>query len=253
MRLATFNILHGVAPATGDVDLTLLARELASLDADVIALQEVDRHQPRSAHEDQPARLAELTGVHDHVFAPAMTGLPGEWTPATGAEGPGVPAYGVALLSRFPVTDRREVRLPPAPVRVPYRFPGQRRPHLVRDEGRVAIVADLAGPAGRFRVVTTHLSFLPAWNGMQLRRLVRTLPRDGRPTVLMGDLNLGPSRASRITGMHSLVTAPTFPAPSPTGQIDHLLGRGAVTPAGGSAVWLQVSDHRALVAVVEMG
>lgn len=253
MRLATFNILHGVRPATGEVDLTQLAREVASLDADVVALQEVDRHQPRSGQQDQTVRLAELTGARDHLFAPAMTGLPGQWTPATGTERPGVPAYGIALLSRLPVTARRVVRLSPAPVRVPYRFAGQRRPHLVRDEGRVAIVADVTGPTGRLCVVTTHLSFLPAWNGVQLRRLVRRLPHDGRATVLMGDLNLEPARASRITGMRSLVAAATFPAPAPTTQIDHVLGRGAVTAADGSAVRLQVSDHRALVAVVEMG
>lgn len=253
MRLATFNILHGTVPATGEVDLALLAREVALLDADVVALQEVDRDQPRSGQEDQAARLAGAVGARDHLFAPAMSGLPGRWTPATGAERPGVPTYGVALLSRFPVTGWRVVRLPPAPVRVPYRFPGQRRPHLVRDEGRVAIVAELGCPGGGLRVATTHLSFLPAWNGVQLRRLVRSLPLDGRATVLMGDLNLGPSRASRVTGMRSLVAAPTFPSPAPTTQIDHVLGRGAVTPVGGSAVWLPVSDHRALVTAVEMG
>lgn len=253
MRLATFNILHGTVPATGEVDLALLARQVASLDPDVIALQEVDRHQPRSGSEDQAARLAAATGAVDHLFAPAMVGLPGQWAPATGAERPDAPTYGVALLSRIPVTDWRVVRLPPAPVRVPHRFPGQRRPHLVRDEARVAIVADLAGPAGPLRVVTTHLSFLPAWNGLQLRRLVRRLPRDGRATILMGDLNLGPSRASRITGMRSLAAAPTFPSETPTTQIDHLVARGAVTAAGGAAVRLPVSDHRALVTVVEMG
>jgi endonuclease/exonuclease/phosphatase family metal-dependent hydrolase len=43
MRLATSNILHGRSPADGLVDLTRLADAVRTLDADVLALHEVDR------------------------------------------------------------------------------------------------------------------------------------------------------------------------------------------------------------------
>ena len=42
----------------------------------------------------------------------------------------------------------------------------------------------------------------------------------------MGDLNMGPRRADRLTGLGALATGPTFPADAPTRQIDHILGRG---------------------------
>ena len=48
MRLATFNILHGRGMGDGVVDLDRLAAAVRSLDADILALQEVDRDQPRS-------------------------------------------------------------------------------------------------------------------------------------------------------------------------------------------------------------
>jgi endonuclease/exonuclease/phosphatase (EEP) superfamily protein YafD len=65
----------------------------------------------------------------------------------------------------------------------------------------------------------------------------------------MGDLNMGRSRAERITGMRPLVTGRTFPAVAPIEQIDHLLVRGDLTGSGGP-VRLPMSDHRALVADV---
>ena len=43
MRLATFNLLHGRSPADGVVDPDRLVAAVASLDADVLALQEVDQ------------------------------------------------------------------------------------------------------------------------------------------------------------------------------------------------------------------
>ncbi len=47
LRLATWNLLSG-RTATGGHDLAAAARDLVRLDADVVALQEVDHLQPRS-------------------------------------------------------------------------------------------------------------------------------------------------------------------------------------------------------------
>jgi endonuclease/exonuclease/phosphatase family metal-dependent hydrolase len=63
----------------------------------------------------------------------------------------------------------------------------------------------------------------------------------------MGDLNMGPERAQRITGMRPLVTALTFPAATPRAQLDHVLADGDLPSGEGRAVQLPLSDHRALV------
>ena len=55
MRLATFNLLNGRSLADGQVDLERLRDAVVALDADVLALQEVDRDQPRSHGADLTA------------------------------------------------------------------------------------------------------------------------------------------------------------------------------------------------------
>lgn len=245
MRLATFNILHGRAPADGRVDLPRFASAVAGLDADVLALQEVDRGQPRSGGADLTAVAAEAGGYAHSRFAPALAGLPGEWEAAQDDEPEDAPAYGVALLSRLPVLASRTLRLPALPVRVPVVFSGRRRVEIVRDEQRTAAVAVLQAPDGPLTVVSTHLSFLAGWNVVQLRRLVQGLAGESR-LVVAGDLNMPPDLARRASGLRPLAPGLTFPAGSPVRQIDHVLGRGDVTGRG-ARVWdLPLSDHCAL-------
>jgi len=249
VRLATFNILHGRSLDDGRVDVERLADAVKSLDADVLALQEVDRDQPRSAGADLTAVAAEAMGAADHRFVAALAGTPGApWAAATGDEPPGSATYGIALLSRYPVLSSRVVRLPAVRAGVPMWFNGSRRPTWVRDEPRVAVVAVLDGPLGEFTVCTTHLSFLPGWNARQLRRVVRSLTGAREPVVLMGDLNMASRRAAAVTGMHPIAAAATFPADAPKRQLDHVLVRGRLTATGpAEARRLPLSDHRALV------
>ena len=246
MRVATFNVLSGRTPGEDHVDAGRFAAAVASLDADVLALQEVDRGQPRSGYVDLAGVAAEAGGAIEHRFAAAMTGLPdGSWTPTIDSDPADAPAYGIALLSRHPVTDWQVVRLPPLPVRVPYRWPGARRLSWVRDEQRVAVLATVASPLGPLRVAATHVSFLRLSGSRQLRHLLRSA---GRLDLLLGDLNLPPAPATRLTGMRPLVAAGTFPVDRPRTQIDHVLaGTARLVPTGGGAVALPVSDHRALV------
>jgi endonuclease/exonuclease/phosphatase family metal-dependent hydrolase len=76
---------------------------------------------------------------------------------------------------------------------------------------------------------------------------------DEQPLVLMGDLNMGPDRAGRITGLQAAASEPTFPVDAPQQQIDHVLVRGALRATGAAAVRLPVSDHRALTAELTVG
>ena len=167
---------------------------------------------------------------------------------ATGEEHPDAAAYGIALLSRWPVHGWQVVRLPPVPLPVPMRFSGRLRPYLVRDEPRVAVVATIETPRGVVTVVNTHLSFIRWWNGRQLRRVVASLVERSGPVVLMGDLNMGPEQAVRITRLDPAASALTFPVQEPTEQLDHILVGGGLVASGGEAMALPISDHRALTA-----
>jgi endonuclease/exonuclease/phosphatase family metal-dependent hydrolase len=255
VRIATFNILHGRSPEDGRVDVDRLADAVKGLDADVLGLQEVDRDQPRSMGADLTAVAAEAMGAPEHQFVAALSGTPGgTWMAATGDEQPGSASYGIALLSRYPVVSWRVVRLPPLRASVPMWSRLTRRPFLANDEPRVAVAAVLDGPFGQFTVCNTHLSFIPGWNGVQLRRLMRSLAGTREPLVLIGDLNMQRTHAAGVSGLRPIAAADTFPAHRPRRQLDHVLVRGRLEATGpAEAVRLPLSDHRALVVPCEPG
>jgi endonuclease/exonuclease/phosphatase family metal-dependent hydrolase len=248
VRIATFNILHGRSPSDDRVDVERLAAAVKDLDADVLGLQEVDRDQPRSMGADLTAVAAEAMGAVDSQFVAALAGTPGgTWMAATGEEQPGSASYGIALLSRYPVVSWRVVRLPTLHSRVPMWFKGSRRPVLVHDEPRVAVAAVIDGPFGEVTVTNTHLSFLPGWNAVQLRSLVRSLVGTREPLALIGDLNMEQRRAIRISGLRPLASAATFPVDEPRQQLDHVLVRGGLRATSAAVSRrMPLSDHRAL-------
>jgi len=250
MRLATFNILHGRAVHDGVVDLNRLTEAVKILKPDILALQEVDRAQPRSHLADLTAVAAEAMGAETHRrFVAAMAGVHGTtWAAASGPEIPGAASYGIALLSRYPVRQWQVVRLPRIPFRFPLYLPGPRKLIVVDEEPRTAVVGHLDTPAGPVVVANTHLSFVPGWGPWQLRRLRQRLARVPGPVLLMGDLNLSGGWPARVRGYRSLASHPTFPRETPDRQLDHIMLRGDFGRVQHSeAPALPLSDHRALV------
>ncbi|HEY5788532.1 MAG TPA: endonuclease/exonuclease/phosphatase family protein [Microlunatus sp.] len=249
MRLATFNILHGRSVIDDLVDVDRLAAAIASLDADVLALQEVDRNQPRSHLADLTAVAAAAMGAVSHRFVAALSGTPGAtWMAATEDDVPGSASYGVALLSRYPVRTWQSLRLPRIGFRFPMYLPGPRKVIMVDEEPRAAVIAHLDTPSGPMIVTNTHLSFVPGWGRLQLRRIRRDLATLPDPAIVMGDLNMDAPRPAAITGFRSLADHPTFPLEEPSQQLDHILARGEVgTVVGSRATRLPLSDHLALV------
>jgi endonuclease/exonuclease/phosphatase family metal-dependent hydrolase len=252
MRVATFNILHG-RTVGGGVDLDRLRASVQQLDADVLALQEVDIGQQRSGQADLTALAAEAMGAVAHRFVAAISGTPGAtWSAATGAEQPGTASYGIALLSRFPVTNWHAMRLPRVPFKFPMYLPGSDRV-VVGEEPRAAMIAQLDTPWGPITVGNTHLSFVPGWNRRQLRRLVTELQSFPGPRLLTGDLNLTAGAVVRTTGMRSLGQAATFPARSPRRQLDHILTDDSrLTAHRIDTPPMPISDHRPLVIDIAM-
>jgi endonuclease/exonuclease/phosphatase family metal-dependent hydrolase len=248
LKVATWNIYGGRTWQGTRVDLDLTLAQLRRLDADLVAVQEVDREQARSSGADQARLLGEALGM-EWRYAPALLGTPGSpegWRavdPETGD--PGGTAYGIALLSRLPL-DRVETVL---------------LPQSGRDEPRVALVAGLADGGRRLTVAATHLSFVPGPNVGQLRALQRHLDARGGPRLLLGDLNLWwPAvRLLSLRGWRPLVRGGTFRNRPPGSrarlvQLDHVLAAGAdetLRPRGSRIVSGPASDHRAVVVELE--
>ncbi|MHB8671542.1 MAG: endonuclease/exonuclease/phosphatase family protein [Acidimicrobiales bacterium] len=263
MRLGTFNLLHGASLADGRVEPARLVEACLSLGATVLGLQEIDRGQERSGGADQTAAVAEAMGLDGSGwrFEPALFGEPGgKWRAASAGDASREPAYGVGLISRLPVRRWHSIRLPAAPVRSPVVVPGPgpRRLMWPRDEPRVAVAALVMGEQGPILVATTHLSFVPGWNLVQLRRLVASLGALVRdepvPCILLGDLNMPAPVPSVVTRWRSLARRPTWPTMRPAIQIDHILARGPVGEVVAvDSPRLGISDHRALVVDLAKG
>lgn len=253
MRLATFNILHGRSLVDGEVHLGRFSDAVRELDADVLALQEVDRGQQRSHGADLTAVAAEAMGAPHHRFVATLHGEPDLWVAATGDAQPSGAAYGIALLSRLPVHEWRVVALPALRRRAPIRFPGARWPVLVEDEPRSAIAAVVETADGPCTVVGTHLTFIPGWNARQLRHVVRATRTLPGPRVVMGDLNMSGDRPARVSGLRPLARASTYPLTAPQRQLDHVLGSGRVAARSAArSLDLGLSDHRALAVDVTL-
>jgi endonuclease/exonuclease/phosphatase family metal-dependent hydrolase len=293
VRLATFNVLHGrplrngrplPGPAAGPAEGPL-ADAIALLDADVLALQELDRLQERSGRVDQALVAAEALGAKDWRYAAALHGrsVPGQgWAldpaepglrvygPQEAAVGSDIPSHGIALLTRLRVLCWRARRLVPAPLGLPLRVAGRPGLTMVRDQPRAALAAVIEGEHGPFTVVAVHLSFVPGWNIAQLvtlRRWIADLPRPhlvlgdfnmigAMPRIVLGGADLVAGTATRpVTGRRpprgwqSLVRAPTYPAHRPRVQFDHMLAAGIFPDAvsAASAPETPISDHRPMV------
>lgn len=253
MLVVTANIQHGHPAARGPDAADRLAAALVGLPGDVVALQEVDKGQSRSGRVDQAAVAAAALGLPWYRFAAAFAGqvhgLRRRPVPAHVPDGAG---YGVALLSRWPVRSWHVRPLRPGPVRVRPGGPLGLRVHL--DPPRVLLAAVVDGPCGTFSVACTHLSTDPPTARRQLAesaRALRTLPG---PHLLLGDLNLGPDDAARVSGMHGPARVDTFPSACPRRQLDHVLVGPGLRAAGEPwALRLPLSDHRALVVPVVPG
>jgi endonuclease/exonuclease/phosphatase family metal-dependent hydrolase len=248
LRAVTWNVRTCLRREDERVDLGLTVATLRSLDADLVALQELDRDQERSDRADQARALGEALGMRWY-YAPALLGLshrPDTWRQPGPDGDPGGPAYGVALLSRLAV---EAVTTDPLP-----------RPRG-RGEPRVALLARVRAGERPLSVAVTHLSPAPGDAVPQLRWLQRRLAAEPPPRLLLGDLNLWLPivRLVSLPGWRPLVRGGTFrnrapDRPLPTVQIDHVLAH-AGDDLRVRRAWIAagpVSDHRAAVVDLEV-
>lgn len=217
MRVATWNVEHALRARDGVVDVDLAGRMVASLQADVVGLQELDVRAGRSDRVDQPAAIATVASMRVEFAAARRLGLLGR--------------YGVALSSRSLIDDVDVVRLPGA------------------GEQRVALVARTCG----LSVAVTHLSPVRDDSARQLDVVLDHLLARPAPHVLLGDLNRRDHEVGRLAerGLSVAGGPPTYPSSAPRLRIDHVAVSPdlAITRIGVPSV--DVSDHRPLVVDLE--
>ena len=262
VRVGTFNLASGRDGAGRSVDAGGLRAALAAVDADVLALQEVDVRQPRSGGVDQPVEVAAALGAADWRFAAAVAGTPDpfrSWTAVDPpvlrgpSEPPTGPHYGIALVSRLPVRSWSVHALGAGRAKLPLRAPdprtGETRRWWFPDEPRLAVAAELE----HCTVVATHLSFAPHTALRQLARLRRWCARLPGPVLLAGDLNLIGPLPGPVFRARRLVREPTYPAAAPRVQFDHVLAPASVDAQRPAVRQLAIGDHRLVTVSVSVG
>jgi endonuclease/exonuclease/phosphatase family metal-dependent hydrolase len=192
-----------------------IAREIASYD--VVCLQEVDLGGRRAGYRSQVDEIAQLS-CHPHVEVQENRRVPG------------ISRHGNAILSHWPLTNVRDVKLPG------------------RLAGRGCLVADVEGRRP-FTIACLHLSLGAADQSLQLAAVANEL-RGVRAWAAMGDFNCGarsiPMKAfCDSIGGHLSQTAPlTFPAWRPSRDYDHIVIGGEMSVTHYQCESAMLSDHR---------
>jgi endonuclease/exonuclease/phosphatase family metal-dependent hydrolase len=217
LRLVTWNM-----KAARDAPLERIAQEIAAMNPDAIALQEVDVSVRRTGELDEPRRLGALLG-YDYTFAAALY-----WDGGV---------YGLALLSRLPFARVERHRLD---------LTGSSEP-------RIALDVTLCHAGRRLRLIDVHADIEPDAATLQLTQAAELARPDAQGrVVLLGDFNQTPGEpgpaAALAVGLVDLFAGDERPTFSDR-RLDHVFAGAELARAFTSRdVWqTDASDHAALV------
>jgi endonuclease/exonuclease/phosphatase family metal-dependent hydrolase len=231
LRVMTYNIKSATRGMDG------VAEVIRDTAPDIVALQEVDCRSRRAGRLDQAAVLSEKTGLPYHAHFRTRDVFGG--------------AYGLALLSRFPVEALEQYPLPMSN----------------GGEPRTVVHALLKVAGREVSVYITHLVHPPFRNHIRVRQgefISGLLARDPRPKLLMGDFNDGPDsdtvrllrrQMKDVFDASGSGWAGTFQLPLPflpSIRLDYVLASDAFIPLRSRVLRVEASDHYPVVAEVRL-
>ncbi|TXI37471.1 MAG: hypothetical protein E6Q56_10585 [Mycobacterium sp.] len=232
IAIASLNVHYGIGRDGKPFDIRAACW---SMDADVIALQEVwwPDEGPHLLDEVrwEGYYVAELPQARASL-SPTPDVRPGSAT-NTGS-------WGVAIASRIPFVNPESIDIGDTP----------RDP--VGPRKALSVQVD-AGAAGPITVTTVHATHLFPFAPLHHRRLARALKGSTR-SVVCGDFNLwGPLTGLSFRGWQRPVRGRSYPAHRPHSQIDHLFATADLVVTHAAVLGDVGSDHRPIVARVSTG
>jgi endonuclease/exonuclease/phosphatase family metal-dependent hydrolase len=194
LTIASYNV-HRCIGRDGRCDPMRIAGVIEELDADIIALQEVDYRYHVRQGVDQLRVLAEATG-YESVWGPVLYGARGQ--------------YGNGLLTRQAVLEVRGIDL-----------------SVPRYQRRGALDVDLDVHGRTIRVIAAHLGLGLNEREIQVRRLLSELDGvDEHPVILLGDFNEWRPPSAPLRRLHRRFGrtpgVPSFPARFPVLALDRI-------------------------------
>ena len=232
LTVMTYNILSGRNLAR-DLNLEYAASVIREVQPAFVNLNEVRNHTQDVGPVNQALELGRLTGYYP-VFSKAIDIYGGE--------------YGNAFLSRLPVLEYSVIHIPD---------PEERFDGYCYEHRCIQRLVLLAGEQP-VTVFGTHFGLAPNEQENAVETLLGLIEKETNPVLVMGDLNAEPdtpvvkplfdavSDASEGSGIL------TFPSDKPQIKIDHILYKGAWKLLSIRCIDSQNSDHRPLIAEMEL-
>ncbi len=228
VKVASYNI-HRCIGNDRQHDPGRIARVIQEIDADVIALQEVDSRPGADGEPVQMEFLAHLAHLHA-ISGPTMERRGGH--------------YGNALLTRLPVREVRKLDLT-----------------VYQREPRGALDVELDAGGARLRVIATHLGLLPSERRQQVQRILQMVEeREEDATILLGDINEWFILGRPLRWLHAAfgrgVSGRSYPARFPMLSLDRIWAKptSALTRfrVHTSPLSRWASDHLPVVADIDV-
>lgn len=227
----TYNIFSG-RNLHRDLNLEHAASVIRQVQADFVTLNEVRSHTSDIGPVDQANEMGRLTGYYP-IFAKTIDVLGGE--------------YGIAFLSRLPVVESQIIHIPD-PERIgDYHY-----------EHRCILRCVLKAGEKQITVFSTHFGLAPSEQVSAVETALSLIKKETNPVLFMGDLNAEPDTPEVQALFAALEDASkdkgilTFPSDTPRIKIDHILYKGGWKVLDICSMDTQNSDHRPLIARLEL-
>ena len=202
LKVLSYNIHHANPPIRKDsIDLSAIIQVIKDSDADLVALQEVDSNTDRSGLGNQAQQIGDALGMQV-FFGKAIDFQNG--------------AYGVAILSRFPILKSNVYKLPSKPE--------------TQGEPRVLAMSLIQLPDDHsIWFASTHFDSQKEDTNrlLQIEELLNITNNINLPVLVAGDFNAVENSAV-IASLDNLFARtctscpPTIPVQNPTKAIDYI-------------------------------
>ena len=228
----TYNILSGRNLAR-DLNLEYSATVIREVQPDFVNLNEVRNHTQDIGPINQAYELGRITGYYP-IFSRAIDYGGGE--------------YGNAFLSRLPMLSSEIIHIPDPEIRIS----GHNYEH--RCIQRIVL---LAGEQP-ITIFGTHFGLAPNEQENAVQLLLDLIAKETNPVLVMGDLNAEPDTPvvkplfDALTDTCAGSGILTFPSDKPEIKIDHILLKGNWQLLSIRCLDTQNSDHRPLIAELEL-
>lgn len=232
MKIMSFNTQHCQNYITKKIDFEIMAKTITNLGADVVGLNEMRGEGQDPEYTEQVKKLASLTGMQYHYFAPAI-------------DIPNRGLYGNGLLSKIPILKAETVAIP-NPISKKYR--GYYEPRCVLK----------ALLEGNVTVLVSHFGLNPDEQENAVQTIVEHIA--DQKCIVMGDFNVVPDapvllpirKKMRDTADSFKKELFSFPSDVPTRKIDYIFVSPDIEVLAADLPPIVASDHRPHTAEIRL-